>query len=171
MCSQGNSREHDRRRTTVPGRSSIRGPRQTVRGCLQVTAGTDAESPCAEGSDQGRNLLAKNALAPHRLQRGHLSSGVLIVGGNAGETDQHCIRVLQNQCVLQYRFATPKPLKTRPAPDRCKTVPLCNISGPAARQGASGESTLTPTSCVTCVPPKLVNENELPIESQWRRCL
>ena len=130
MCSQGNSREHDRRRTTVPGRSSIRGPRQTVRGCLQVTAGTDAESPCAEGSDQGRNLLAKNALAPHRLQRGHLSSGVLIVGGNAGETDQHCIRVLQNQCVLQYRFATPKPLKTRPGPDRCKTVPFCNPFSP-----------------------------------------
>ena len=54
---------------------------------------------------------------------------VLIVGGNTGVPDQHCIMVLQNQCVLQYRFATPKPLKTRPAPDRCKTVLLCNRPG------------------------------------------
>ena len=49
-----NSGEHDRRRTTAPGRSGIRGPHRPVRGCLQVTAGTDAESSCAEGSDQGR---------------------------------------------------------------------------------------------------------------------
>ena len=59
------------------------------------------------------------------FERRHLSRSVLIVRGNAGVTDQHCIMVLQNQCVLQYRFATPKPLKTRPAPDRCVTVPLC----------------------------------------------
>ena len=74
------------------------------------------------------SLLAEDALAPSRFERGHLSSGVLMVGGNAGVTDQHCIMVLQNQCVLQYRFATSKPLKTGPGPDRCKTVPLCKLS-------------------------------------------
>ena len=31
--------------------------------------------------------------------------------------------------ILQYRFATPKPLKTRPGPDRCRTVRLCNRPG------------------------------------------
>ena len=53
---------------------------------------------------------------------------VLIVRGNAGVTDQHCIKVLLITLVLQYLFATPKPLKTGPAPDRCKTVRLCNPS-------------------------------------------
>ena len=72
------------------------------------------------------SLVAKDACAPSRLQRGHLSSGVLIVCGNAGVTDQHCIKVSLITLVLQYRFATPKPLKTRSAPDHCKTVPLCN---------------------------------------------
>ena len=62
----------------------------------------------------------------HRPARRSRFPRVLIVRGNAGVTDQHCIMVLQNQCVLQYRFATLKPLKTRPGPDRCKNVPLCN---------------------------------------------
>ena len=39
------------------------------------------------------SLLAKDAFAPSRFQRRHLSSGVLIVRGNAGVTDQHCIKV------------------------------------------------------------------------------
>ena len=72
------------------------------------------------------SLLAKDALAPSRFERRHLSSGVLIVRGNAGVTDQHCIKVSLITSVLQYRFATPKPLKTRPAPDSCTTVRLCN---------------------------------------------
>ena len=72
------------------------------------------------------SLLAKDVFAPSRFERRHLSSGVLIGGGNAGVTDQHCIMVLQNILVLQYHYATPKRLKTRPGPDRCKTVPLCN---------------------------------------------
>ena len=76
------------------------------------------------------SLLAEDALAARRFERRHLSRGVLIVCGNAGVTDQHCIMVLQNQSVLQYRFATPKPLKTRPGPDRCKTVRLCNPLSP-----------------------------------------
>ena len=82
--------------------------------------------PTSSGS-----LLAEDALAPRRLQRRHLSRRVLIVGGNAGVTDQHCIKVSLITLVLQYRFATPKPLKTRPGPDRCKNVPLRNMFGKA----------------------------------------
>ena len=77
------------------------------------------------------SLLTEDALAARRFERGHLSRRVLIVGGNAGVTDQHCIMVLQNQCVLQYHFATSKPLKTRPAPDRCTTDRLCKPSSTA----------------------------------------
>ena len=76
-------------------------------------------------STSAGSLLAKDAFAPSRLQRRHLSSGVLIVRGNAGVTDQHCIKVSLITLILQYRFATPKLLKTRPEPDRCKTVRLC----------------------------------------------
>ena len=82
-------------------------------------------------------------------QRGHLSRGVLIVGGHAGVPDQPCRTVLRITLIRQYRFATPKSLRTRPGLGRCTTVPFCNMSGPASRQGASGESTLAPTNCVT----------------------
>ena len=71
------------------------------------------------------NLLTVDALAPRRFERRHLSRGVLIVRGNAGVTDQHCVTVLQNTLVLQYLFATSKLLKTGPGPDRCKNIPLC----------------------------------------------
>ena len=47
------------------------------------------------------SLLAKDAFAPSRFERGHLSSGVLIVRGNAGVTDQHCIKVSLITLVLQ----------------------------------------------------------------------
>ena len=92
------------------------------------------------------SLLAEDALAARRFERRHLSRRVLIVGGNAGVTDQHCIRVLQNQCVLQYRFATSKPLKTRPGPDRCKTDPLCNpgIRGVSDRIPTEGRQVSDP---------------------------
>ena len=40
------------------------------------------------------SLLAVDALAARRFERGDLSRRVLIVGGNAGLTDQHCIKVL-----------------------------------------------------------------------------
>ena len=43
-----NSDEHDRRRTPVSAQNGSRGSRRPVRGRLQVTAGTDAESACAE---------------------------------------------------------------------------------------------------------------------------
>ena len=74
------------------------------------------------------SLLAEDTLAARRFERRHLSCRVLIVCGNAGVTDQHCIKVSLIILVLQYRFATPKPLKTRPGPDRCKTVRLCKLS-------------------------------------------
>ena len=81
--------------------------------------------PTSSGS-----LLGEDALAARRFERRHLSRRVLIVGGNAGVTDQHCIKVSLMTLVLQYRFATPKLLKTRPAPDRCTTVPLCKPHPP-----------------------------------------
>ena len=74
------------------------------------------------------SLLAKDALAPRRVQHGHLSSGVLIVCGNAGVTEQHCIKVSLITLILQYRFATPKSLKIRPWLKGCKTVRLCKPS-------------------------------------------
>ena len=70
-------------------------------------------------------LLAEDAFAASRLQCRHLSRRVLIVRGNASVTDQHCITVSLIRLILQYRFATPKPLKTRLPPDRCRTVRLC----------------------------------------------
>ena len=84
---------------------------------------------------EGGCLLAEDALAPSRFQRRHLSRCVLIVGGNAGVTDQHCIKVSLITLILQYRFATPKPLKTRPGPEGCRTIPFCNPSWcePAAK--------------------------------------
>ena len=56
-------------------------------------------------------------------------------GGRPIRPDQHCIKVSLITLVLQYRFATPKFLKTHSAPDRCKTVPFCNPSWcePAAK--------------------------------------
>ena len=39
---------------------------------------------------------------------------------------QNCTKLSPIESILQYRFATPKPLKTRPAPDCCETAPLCN---------------------------------------------
>ena len=53
------------------------------------------------------------------------SDGVLVFGGYVRITDQHCIKVSPMKSVLQYRFATPKPLKTRRVSDRCETAPLC----------------------------------------------
>ena len=40
--------------------------------------------------------------------------------------DRPCRNLAPIESLLQYRFATPKPLETRPGLDRCKTVPLCN---------------------------------------------
>ena len=79
------------------------------------------------GMDSGLSAFPKHgALAPSRLQRRHFSRRDLIVRGNAGVSDQYCIKVSLITLILQYRFATAKPLKTCSAPDRCKTVPLCN---------------------------------------------
>ena len=81
------------------------------------------------GIDSGLSAFPKHgALAASRLQRRHLSHRVLIVRGNAGVTAQHCIKVSLITLILQYRFATPKLLKTRSASDRCKTVRLCKLS-------------------------------------------
>ena len=57
-------------------------------------------------------------------------SGGLVLGRNARIADQHCIKVSPTELVMQYRFATPEPLKTRRAADRCTTAPfLCASRG------------------------------------------
>ena len=38
-----------------------------------------------------------------------------------------CINLSPIEFLLQYRFATPKPLKACPGLGGCKTVPLCNL--------------------------------------------
>ena len=70
------------------------------------------------------SLLAKDAFAPGRFQRHHLSSRILVFCGNTSVTDHHCVKVSPIESILQYCFATPKPLKSRPGPDGCKTAPL-----------------------------------------------
>ena len=52
-------------------------------------------------------------------------SGALVVFGDVGVTDQHCTKVSPIESTVQYRFATPKPLKARPWPKGCVTAPLC----------------------------------------------
>ena len=47
------------------------------------------------------SLLAEDEFATRRFERRHLSRRVLIVGGNAGVADQHCIKVLHNRLVSQ----------------------------------------------------------------------
>ena len=39
---------------------------------------------------------------------------------------QYCEKLSPIESLLQYRFATPKPLKACPGPGRCRTAPLCN---------------------------------------------
>ena len=39
-----------------------------------------------------------------------------------------CIKLLPIESLLQYRFATPKTLKSRPRPNRCRTAPLYKSS-------------------------------------------
>ena len=36
-----------------------------------------------------------------------------------------CTKLSLIESILQHRFATPKPLQTRQAKDRCRTAPLC----------------------------------------------
>ena len=69
--------------------------------------------------------LAKDALTSGLFQRRHLSGGVLIIRGDASVTDQHCINISPIESIVQHCFATPKPLKTRPAAEGCTTAPLC----------------------------------------------
>ena len=59
------------------------------------------------------SLFAGDEFGTGRFQRRHLNSGVLI-------------KVSPIESLLQYRFATSKPLKTRPGSRYCKTAPLCN---------------------------------------------
>ena len=74
------------------------------------------------------SFLAVDALAAGRFQRRHLTSGVRIIRGEVRVTDQCCTKVLPPESLLQYRFATPKPLKTRRGLDRCEIAPLCKPS-------------------------------------------
>ena len=39
-----------------------------------------------------------------------------------------CTKVSPIESILQYHFATPKPLKKRLGSDRCKIAPLCKLS-------------------------------------------
>ena len=114
---------HDREHIAQRAREPIQLPDND-----NVTAAELMEEPEELGPlpTSSGSLLAEDALAARRFERRHLSRRVLIVGGNAGVTDQHCIKVSLITLVLQYRFATPKSLKTRLGPDRCKTVPLRN---------------------------------------------
>ena len=41
-------------------------------------------------------------------------------------TDQPCENLSLIESLLQYRFATPNPLKARPGPEGCRTARLCN---------------------------------------------
>ena len=52
-----------------------------------------------------------------------------------GSQHDHRVEVARNRCtkvspiesLLQYRFATPNPLKARPGPGCCETAPLCKL--------------------------------------------
>ena len=56
--------------------------------------------------------------------------------GNTEVTDRHCGKVSPIEPLLQYRFATPKPLKARRSEDRCVIAPLCNPPLVDGRGGA-----------------------------------
>ena len=73
------------------------------------------------------SCLSKDVFTPSRFQRRYLSSGVVVVCGNAGVTDQHCTKLSLIESLLQYRFATPKPLKARPGWECCTTARLCRL--------------------------------------------
>ena len=49
--------------------------------------------------------------------------GQAIVADRAGPG--RCTKLLPIKSLLQYRFATPKPLPTRPGSEGCTTVPFC----------------------------------------------
>ena len=116
---------HDREHVAQRAREPIQLPDHHDVSGAQVREELDELGPVPPSA--GR-LLTKDALAPRRGQRRHLRRGVLIVRGHAGVPDQHCTKVSPITLIRQYRFATPNPLKTRPGPGRCKTVPLCNVS-------------------------------------------
>ena len=60
-----------------------------------------------------RDLLAKEALASGSFEHQGLSGSVLVVFGDSGITEQHCIKVSPIESLMQYFSATPNPLKTR----------------------------------------------------------
>ena len=68
----------------IPGAELMEEPEEL--GAVPTTAGS---------------LLAKDALAASGFERGDLSGGVLLIGGNASVTKQHCVMVLQNTLILQ----------------------------------------------------------------------
>ena len=70
---------------------------------------------------RGRELPSPGSLSAMTLNREF-----------AGGTDQHCTKVLPIESILQYRFATPKPLQTRQTMARCVTARLCNPLSPRA---------------------------------------
>ena len=53
-------------------------------------------------------------------------SGDRALTHRAAAPDQHCRTVLPITLIRQYRFVTPKSLKTRSGRGRCRTVPLRN---------------------------------------------
>ena len=117
---------HEREHVAQRAREPIQLPHHNNVPVAQVREELEELGPIPPSA--GR-LLTKDALAPRRGQRRHLRRGVLIVGGHAGVPDQHCRTVSPIPLIRQYRFATPKPLQTRPGPEGCTTVPFCNISG------------------------------------------
>ena len=57
-------------------------------------------------------------------KRGHYIPGG---SGDMAVTDQPCENLSLIKSLLQYRFATPNPLKARPGPEGCRTAPLGNL--------------------------------------------
>src|SRR5260370_15467445 len=88
------------------GRASSR---KTVAGWTleYVTLTQSIEKPMEFGPvpPSAGGLLAIDALATGGFER-CLGGGVLVVGGNSGVADQHCINVSPIEPVMQYLFAT-----------------------------------------------------------------
>jgi hypothetical protein len=80
-----------------------------------------------------RRLLPINTLAFRRSQRRHLSSDVLVIGGDASTADQHAQTHRQMISVKQHCFATRQSLQILIFAFLCKDVRFCKQSEPPGR--------------------------------------
>ena len=103
--------------------------------------------------------LTKNTLTSCLFQRRSLCRGALPSRGAACITAQYCIKVSPIESLLQYRFATSKPLQTRQVSNRCVIASLCNRSSLFVWLSSSGfpggfiHRLVAPTTCslTTCL--------------------